>query len=202
MSDYREIEVKLYTPDLNEITQRIQQAGGVCHKPRLYERNVRYENASHTLTPNGIVLRLRQDDEVRLTYKEPDSAEQGILSRFEAEVVVGDFQTMETILIKLGYHPYMVYEKYRTTYHLGTAEIVLDEMPYGNFTEIEAEPEIIETTIQTLGLSHYPRIAFSYARLFDFVRHHLGLAFTDLTFDNFAGISVPISALSPPHNQS
>lgn len=196
--DYQEVEVKLYTPDLDDIARRIQNIGGICHKPRLYERNVRYENANRTLAAKGIVVRLRQDDRIRLTYKEPDTADQGILSRYEVEVDVSDFDAMQTILGKLGYHPYMIYEKYRTTYRLGDAEIVLDQMPYGNFTEIEADAETIENIIQQLGLETCPRIPYSYARLFDFVRHHLQLEFTDLTFANFAGLDVPASAFLPP----
>ncbi len=196
--DYQEVEVKLYTPNLDDIAQRIQNVGGICHKPRLYERNVRYENATRTLAAEGIVVRLRQDDRIRLTYKEPDTADQGVLSRYEVEVEVSDFDAMQTILGKLGYHPYMIYEKYRTTYRLGGAEIVLDQMPYGNFTEIEADAETIENIIRQLGLETFPRVPYSYARLFDFVRHHLQLEFTDLTFANFAGLDVPASAFSPP----
>jgi len=31
----------------------------------------------------------------------------------------------------------MMYEKYRTTFTIGSLEVVLDELPYGNFVEIE-----------------------------------------------------------------
>jgi len=37
----------------------------------------------------------------------------------------------------LGYAVYMMYEKYRTTFRLDNLEVVLDELPYGNFVEIE-----------------------------------------------------------------
>ncbi len=199
---HTEIETKLYIPDLEAIQQRLESAGGTLSKPRVYERNVRYDNVAQTLSPNGIVLRLREDTSIRLTYKQPGIVQDGIVSRYEAEVEVSNFATMESILGYLGFHPFMIYEKYRTTYHLNEAEIVLDEMPYGNFVEIEGDISTIQQTIQLLDLSEVPRFGYSYARLFDFVKTHLGLDCRDLTFDNFAGIVVPASAFQPPTIES
>ena len=197
-----EIETKLYIPDLADMQQRLESVGATLTKPRVYERNVRYDNEDHTLSPNGIVLRLREDTAIRLTYKQPGMVQDGIVSRYEAEVEVSDFATMEAILSHLGFHPFMIYEKYRTTYHLNNAEIVLDEMPYGNFVEIEGDIDTIQQTIQRLDLSDVSRFGHSYARLFDFVKIHLGLDCRDLTFDNFAGLEVPASAFHPPPIES
>jgi len=191
MTNHTETEVKLYIPHLEVVQVRLEGLGAKLVAPRVYERNVRYDDAGHTLTPAGIVLRLRQDARVRLTYKDSASAQDGIISRFEAEVEVSDFNTMDTILRKLGYTPYMVYEKYRTTYQLDSAEVVLDEMPYGNFVEIEGEASTIEQVISRLDLSGARRYPASYAALFDNVRRNLGLDFNDLTFANFQGVSVP-----------
>src|SRR5690349_8510496 len=132
-----ETEVKLYVPHLELVQIRLERIGAEMTAPRVYERNVRYENAEKSLTPNDIVLRLRHDTRTRLTYKEGGTAENGIVSRTELEVEVNDFSTMETIIGKLGYTQYMIYEKYRTTYEADGAEIVLDELPYGSFIEIE-----------------------------------------------------------------
>ena len=37
-------------------------------------------------------------------------------------------------------------------------------------------------------------MAGSYTTLFDVVKQHLGLTFSDLTFENFKGVNVPESA--------
>lgn len=200
MANNTETEVKLYVPHLEWVQVQLDRAGAKLTAPRVYERNVRYENADQTLTQDGIVVRLRQDTRVRLTYKEGGSAKDGIVSRTEVEVEVGDFDAMQTILGKLGYHPHMVYEKYRTTYEHGEAEIVLDEMPYGSFVEIEGEAEAIEPIIERLGLGEAPRLDGSYTVLFERVKNHLGLSFDDLTFDNFKGVDVPESAFQAAHN--
>jgi adenylate cyclase class 2 len=176
---------------------RLERLGAKLIAPRVYERNVRYENTEKTLTPAGIVVRLRQDTRARLTYKEDAVVQDGIVSRTELEVEVSDFAAMQTILAKLGYHPHMVYEKYRTTYELDGAEIVLDEMPYGNFVEIEGDAPVIDTLVKRLGLEDAVRCDGSYATLFERVKAHLGLTFNDLTFDNFKGVDVPDSAFLP-----
>jgi adenylate cyclase class 2 len=191
MNKYVENEVKIHVPDLDAIAAWLVAAGAVLVAPRVFERNVRYENGAQTFSPQGIVLRLRQDARVRLTYKEPGVVKDGALERFEAEVTVDNFDTMDLILRRLGFQPFVVYEKYRTTYRLGGAEIVLDEMPYGHFIEIEAESSVIDATLNTLGLRDSPRILMSYLALFARVKAALGLSCHDLTFANFDGITVP-----------
>lgn len=200
MPNYTETELKLYVPDLAAVAARLGAAGAALITPRVYERNIRYENAAGTLRAERKVVRLRQDTRVRFTYKDEGaaSAESGIVSRFEAEVEVSDFDTMHLILGKLGYHPHLIYEKYRTTYTLDGVEIVLDELPYGNFVEIEGESGAIRRVRALLGLEEAPPMGASYAALFEFVRRNLDLPFTDLTFENFRGVSVPFSAFQPP----
>lgn len=196
MPSYAETEVKLHYPDLAGMQARLEAAGAELIVPRVFERNVRYENAEQSLSPRGIVLRLREDNHVRLTYKEGGKLEDGVVSRFEAEVEVSDFGVMQTILGKLGYAPHLIYEKYRTTYMLDGAEIVLDEMPYGNFVEIEGDKDTIERVITRLGLQGARRYTQSYIVLFQIVRERLGLTCHDLTFANFEGLSVPESAFA------
>ena len=186
----QEIEVKLYTPDLALVREALEKAGATLKTPRVFERNLRYENAAGTLTDAGMVLRLRQDDKAKLTYKSGEGSVDGIFRRFEAEVVVSDFETMDVILRRLGYVVALIYEKYRTTYMLGDAEIVLDELPYGNFTEIEADEATIERVVEMLGLGEYRRMRGSYTGIFAELKVKLGLEMRDLSFAAFAGVEV------------
>ncbi|GAB4518825.1 MAG: hypothetical protein OHK0046_26940 [Anaerolineae bacterium] len=199
---YFEVEVKLYVPDLEAVAARLKHAHAALVTPRTYEYNVRYENQDETLSANRIVLRLRKDERVRLTYKEPTAQIHGdIPVRFEAEVDVNDMEAMAVILEKLGYHPYLTYEKYRTTYRLHNAEVVLDEMPYGNFVEIEGAPEDIREVLQLIDLEKAPQYRANYIRLFENVRQNMGLTFKDLSFENFKGITVPETALAAPNGE-
>jgi adenylate cyclase class 2 len=195
--DNVENEIKLYVPDLAAVARRIEAAGGTISAPRVYERNVRYDDEQRSFRAAGTVLRLRQDTRARLTYKDGERRfGQYGSSRFEAEVEVSDFEDMETILGKLGYHPVMIYEKYRTTYDLYDAEVTLDEMPYGNFVEIEGDEDAIRRVMEALKLNDARRMAASYTVLFQYVKQNMELDFNDLTFANFKGVAVPESAFS------
>jgi adenylate cyclase class 2 len=198
-NDYIESEVKLYVPDLAQVEANLLKIGAICIKPRILERNVRYDLPDKNLTEAKRILRLRQDTQITLTYKEPladeDQPDQEgkISSRVEIETVVNDFDAMDSILRHIGYHPYMIYEKYRTTYELDGGEIMLDEMPYGNFVEIESSTDHIKQLIVQAGLSQALKIDAGYVALFRMLKDKLGLTFTDLTFSNFANINVPAS---------
>jgi adenylate cyclase, class 2 len=194
--NYSETEVKLYVPDLSAVAQRLESLRAELLSSRIFERNVRYENAEKTLTSSGIVVRLRQDNRVRLTYKElpQKQTDIDIPSRYEAEVEVSNFDAMEVILGKLGYFPHLIYEKYRTTYQWEDAEIVLDELPYGKFVEIEGDVETIRHLITKLELQAARRYDENYVKLFENVKQRMNLNFNDLTFQNFNGIDVPQTA--------
>lgn len=187
-SKLREVEVKLHTPDLAAVQRALGAAGAKLVKERVLERNLRYDSADGGLIASGEVLRLRQDAAVKLTHKSHASVESGIVSRLEAEVIVSDFDTMHLILRRLGYRVALVYEKYRTTYELPDAEIVLDELPFGNFTEIEGAAETIERVVAALGLDDCKRMEGSYTDIFAAVKARLGLAARDCTFEAFAGV--------------
>lgn len=197
----QEIEVKLYTPNLKSIAAALEANGAKLVSERVFERNVRYEDHEHGLTPQGIVVRLRQDVRTLLTYKGPGVVENGIISREEFEVEVNDYDMMDLILDRLGYYPFMAYEKYRTTYELDDAEIVLDELPYGNFTEIEGDIATIEATVKKLNLGDAVRLPHSYASIFDIVRQNMNLDMPHLTFDAFEGVIVPAEALIKPDEE-
>lgn len=191
---HSETELKLLCPDLVLVQRRLQLLRARQVAPRVLERNLRYENAEHSLVPGGILLRLRQDSRARLTLKAPGATAPGadaILQRFEAEVEVSDFDTAALILERLGYHVQLCYEKYRSTWALGGVEIVLDELPCGNFVEIEGPVAQIEQTVSALGLEQALRLPLSYAALFDRIQDHLGLPLHELTFAAFANITLP-----------
>lgn len=185
-----EIECKIYIPNLAQI-QHVLAQQAVMVKPRVLEHNMLYDTPDREFVTKDIVLRLRQDEQTRLTYKGPMTVDPtGIRQRLELETSIGDFAILDAILQHLGYAHSMAYEKYRTTYQWPTlpdAELVLDELPFGNFLEIEGLPADIESILAALGLGAVPIIPTSYIALFKRVCDHYQLPFTDLTFDNFAG---------------
>jgi len=187
----QELEVKFYLPDLLTLRARLETAGAQLVQPRVHEINLRFDTPSGDLARGYRVLRLRQDTEARLTYKGPGELVDGVRSRQELEFTVSDFGTARHFLEALGYEVSVMYEKYRTTYALRGVLVTLDEMPYGNFTEIEGpDGASIRKTAEVLGLDWERRILDSYIMLFDRLRERLGLAFRDLSFENFEELTV------------
>jgi adenylate cyclase class 2 len=85
----------------------------------------------------------------------------------------------------------MYYEKYRTTYRLENVLVMLDEMPFGNFVEVEGETADQIRAISTqLDLEWTAAIGAGYTALFETVRKSLNLPFQDISFGNFEGINV------------
>lgn len=176
MSDSnQEIEAKFYVTDLRKIETRLQKLGAHLLHPRILESNIRFDLPDARLRSEHRVLRLRRDTEVRLTYKDPSQNERGVLSRREIEFKVEDFDKARQFLEALGYQPIFYYDKYRTVYGLQVAEVLvyvmLDELPYGTFVEIEGETlESIQTASNALDLNWDTAIGKSYNALFERLR--------------------------------
>jgi adenylate cyclase class 2 len=195
-SNQQELEIKLYLLDMPAFQQRVESLGGQLIEPRLHEINLRFDTPDEQLTRASQVLRLRQDTAARLTYKGPGETIDGVHARREIEFTVSDYQSARALLEALGYQVSLMYEKYRTTYELDGLQVTLDEMPYGNFTEIEGpDAEQIRVMAEKLGVNWGARILESYTSLFDHLREKLGLTFRDLSFENFKEIDVTHQAL-------
>ena len=150
------------------------------------------------LRSEGRVLRLRQDTEAKLTYKSGSTNLQGVLSRKEIEFVVEDFEKAKLFLEELGYQKLFYYEKYRTTYEFNDCHIMLDELPYGNFVEIEGEGvEVIQSIAERLNLKWVAAIPTSYHVLFDRLYSiHSELDPKELSFAALNGLNLSVQELS------
>jgi adenylate cyclase class 2 len=184
-----EIEVKFLVDELATIRQRLLALGATLHKPRVYERNIRFDNPWDGLRLQGKLLRLRQDATVRLTYKgePPTTIDSEARVREELEIEVSDFQTTFELLRHVGFEPKQVYEKYRETFVFGDVEVVLDEMPFGDFVELEGDEASIQATAAALNLDWSRRILANYLAIMAHLQEQFALDFNDLTFENFAG---------------
>lgn len=192
----QETEAKFYVRDLDRIKSRLVELDAHLTAERVLETNIRFDLPGAPLHTEGRVLRLRRDTQARLTYKSASDSAQGVLSREEIEFVVEDFEKAKRFLEALGYQKLVYYEKYRTTYELDGMLIMLDELPYGNFVEIEGETiESIQSAADKLNLDWGTAIATSYTALFERARNNLNKSIQDLSFAEFAGIRVDAAHL-------
>ncbi len=195
----QESEVKFYVQDLPAIEQRLKELAAILVQPRTFEINLRFDTPELDLSRNMRVLRLRQDTAARMTFKGPAHGLEGVRVRQEIEFIVEDFETARALLEALGYEVSMGYEKFRTVYDLGEVHITLDELPYGNFVEIEGpDPESILDVNLDLGLVWEARAPESYVAIFDRLKKELGLEFRDLSFENFTWLEISPDQMKLP----
>ena len=192
-----EIEVKFHLPEIKPVRDGLLAIGAIRYG-RAFETNIRFENVSKSLRKQGILLRLRKDDRIRLTFKSslsrPDT--QFKVHR-ELEVEVGNFDACHSILKGLGFHQEQTYEKWRETFVLNNTKFLIDTMPYGVFLEIEGQKSSIRNNADRLGLNWKKRILLNYLEIFEVVQREEGLHFSDITFENFKAKSLDIRKLLP-----
>ena len=188
-----EIEVKFYLPDMDAIRDRILELGAVS-MGRIFETNLRFDDADNSLIQKKSLLRLRRDTKTILTFKsEPPFKNDQFKILKELEVEVSDFATMKHILESLGFREEQVYEKWRETFRLNNASLCLDTMPYGDFLEIEGQKEDIKELAYQIGLKWQKRILLNYLAIFDVIKLKSNLPFYDVTFSNFLNIRFDIT---------
>ena len=167
MSD-REIEAKFLVSSLAALEKRLLQMKARLVQERVHEMNRRFDLPSARLRSEGRVLRLRYDGEAHLTYKGESAVDSGVLSRTELEITISDIDTAQAILEALGYVQIAMYEKYRKVYDLDTCHIMLDELPIGDFIEIEGpDAATVRSIAHSLGLHTERAAKGSYLRLFE-----------------------------------
>lgn len=103
-----------------------------------FEENKIY--SSEVLRSLDAILRIRRIDEKSiLTFKRRKSGERGIKEHVEHETVVESASETAKIIEELGCEKVLIYEKRRKTYKFRKVEIVLDELPFGLYMEIEGD---------------------------------------------------------------
>lgn len=189
----KELEVKFHISNMAALERRLVETGATLLHPRTHEFNLRFDNATGALGQAHSMLRLRRDTASHMTFKGPSTTLGGVLARQEIEFEVSNFTQAQKLIEALGFGSKFMYEKYRTTYAMNGLKVTLDEMPYGNFIEIEGtEPEPIQAAAQQLGLNWEQRLPETYISIFRRLKDLYGLRFTDLSFDNFSGIEVSL----------
>jgi adenylate cyclase, class 2 len=180
--DRTETEVKLRVPDADAARGALLGIGARLARERHFEDNLLLDDGERGLAGAGSVLRIRRaSGEGVLTFKGPRRIQEGVKSREEIELSVGDPDALQEVLERLGLRPVFRYQKYRETYRLGGLEIVVDETPIGAFLELEGPMEEIHAAAQRLGFGREDYVAESYAGLF-----HASGASGDMVFPETA----------------
>lgn len=118
------------------------------------------------LGEQNAILRIRKtQNRTILTYKKRIQNEFAVKQQIEHETEVADFEAIEKIVESLGLIKNLVYEKRRRTWKFKETEIVLDELPFGFFMEIEGSVTAIAETEMLIGAEGFETEHETYPRL-------------------------------------
>ncbi|HEX8174822.1 MAG TPA: class IV adenylate cyclase [Pyrinomonadaceae bacterium] len=160
-----EIEKKYrLSPELRErLSLRLREVGAEREGLEL-EENTIYTGGN--LVAGRSVLRVRRvEGRAILTYKERYPSSSSIKRQREEETGVDNPEALAAILDAMGLSPALVYEKRRETWHLTGAIVVIDELPFGLFAEIEGEEKAIEDAEKLLELEQAEAESATYPQL-------------------------------------
>lgn len=175
-----EIEAKFVDVDIDDIRQRLKDAGAELEQPMRLMRRVNIEEQAHK--DAGAWIRVRDEgDKTTLTWKQGMKKSRTIDRIQELEVVVSSFDDTVKIFELAGWKPKTYQESKRETWKLGEVEILIDEWPWLEpMIEIEASDEAaVRAVAEQLGFSwndaEYGNIDDVYMKHYNFVPDFRGV---------------------------
>ncbi|MDD5326344.1 MAG: class IV adenylate cyclase [Phycisphaerae bacterium] len=167
-----EIEAKIKVDSLKEIAEKLDSLGAEFRQEQL-QRDTYFDDTNATLKKGDRCLRLRrrlagESERFFLIYKGAKEKNQ-FKKRQEIEIEIKNGDSVEKLLLQIGYNKAIVFEKKRRTWQFGGCEVALDELPLlGTFVEIEGPDEQKIADVQRrLDMSDLPIVSESYASLME-----------------------------------
>lgn len=137
---------------------------GIEPRPVEFEENTIFRGCD--LKPGSHALRLRRvNGQALLTFKRRLPTRSPIKHQEENEAGVLNADALEAILFALGLEPALIYEKRRVRWKVGKAKVVIDELPFGLFMEIEASENEISRVEKIIGAEAFPAVHETYPAL-------------------------------------
>ena len=160
-----EIEKKyrLTKPQRTAIEKKLRELGVVPGEVEFEENSV-YRGGRLDL--GGCALRLRRvNNRATLTFKQRFPSKSPIKQQQEEETTVSNPDAAHAIISALGFRVGLIYEKRRVCWNVGKAALVIDELPFGLFMEIEASEREIKRVEKLLAAETLPPVMETYPSL-------------------------------------
>ncbi len=160
-----EIEKKyrLTKPQRTAIEKKLRELGVVPGEVE-FEENIVYRGGRLDL--GGCALRLRRvNNRATLTFKQRFPSKSPIKHQQEEETTVDNPDAAHAIVSALGFRVGLIYEKRRVSWNVGKAALVIDELPFGLFMEIEGSEREIKRVEKLLAVETLPPVMETYPSL-------------------------------------
>jgi adenylate cyclase class 2 len=175
---YTETEIKLQIKDINQAREKLISLNAKIKQDRHFEDNRILDTPEQLFKESGWLMRIREiktlnDETCRripaiLTFKGPTIILDSVKNREEIECTIDPAENYFHIMERLGYVVKFRYQKYRTIYGFDQKQlhVCIDELPIGNFFELEGPAEEIHEIAHQLGYSRGDYITDSYGALY------------------------------------
>ncbi len=161
-----EKEIKIKVDNLESIQAKLKEKGAKF-QGKVFQRTIRFDTEQLDLESNKIFIRIRSGFNNVVTLKKKFNTNKNVFERIEFETEVKDIEIMRQIFHHLGYTKEFIMEKYRSNWNFRETVVSFDEMPFGQFVEIEGEENSIFETANELGLDTNNKITVTYWDLFE-----------------------------------
>ncbi len=136
-----------------------------------FERTYGYFTKDYGNREKGIFPRIKDMGEVALVtvkVKTKDNCKMFERDEYEYKIKSEDIDSARGMFKALGYHIEHIFEKRRYTLNsINNCHLVVDELPFGYFIELEGNEKDIEKSIRELGLKKNETINNAYLRLWE-----------------------------------
>ena len=177
-----ELKFKIGNPILNR--ERLKKLSAKFIG-KAFERTIRFDTKNKELEKEGKFLRVRTGFKNTITFKKKiEKSDKRFREREEIEFEISDPKKMQVILENIGFTRKLIMEKYREKWQWGSAEIVIDRLPFGYFIEIEGSGKAILKTINSMELDFQDKITDTYWGLWEVIVKNIILKTRILFFNN------------------
>ena len=160
-----EIEIKFKIEKKDDVRKKLLDLGGISKKP--YKQTT-YGFFSNDSIAKGIFPRIRDEHgKIVLTVKVRSQKKTNYFERKEYSVEISNAEEGVDIMKSLGYGQIRVFKKVREEWDFKDVDVVLDELYFGIYMEIEGSKEKIEEMVKKLGFEDKERITKAYLGLED-----------------------------------
>ncbi|HJV91694.1 MAG TPA: class IV adenylate cyclase [Holophagaceae bacterium] len=161
-----ETELKLRIPSVGAMAPLLSALGFTPTQAEAEEESLLWDREGE-LRARNCALRLRRyAGKATLTFKGARVPDPQFKIRPEHETEVADAEATEALLRGLGYAPVMRMVKHRALWHREELVACLDRTPFGDFLELEGDPQAIKLALQGLCLDASRIEPRSYPALF------------------------------------
>ncbi len=161
-----ETEMKLRIPSVAALEPLLASLGFTLTQPEAEEVSLLWDRAGELRARNSALRLRRYAGKATLTFKGPRVPDPEFKIRPEHETGIADPEAAEELLRGLGYVPVMRMVKHRALWSREELVACLDRTPFGDFLELEGDPQAIKLAVQGLCLDASRVESRSYPTLF------------------------------------